>query len=112
MKKFVVAVSALTMFAFGVTAAMAKDGVDIFRTKCSHCHGYKGQGIRGYTAALKGSRLVTKDSDVDLKSTIRNGRLGDAKKFKDLPVVMYPEKDLSEAELDSLVKYLKSDLQQ
>lgn len=112
MKKLIVAVCALTMFAFAATSAMAKDGVDIFRAKCSHCHGYKGQGIRGYTATLKGSQLVTKGSDADIKTTIKTGRVGDAKKFKDFPVVMYPEKDLSETELDSLVKFLKSDLQQ
>lgn len=110
MKGFVVAVFALTMFAFGAASAQAKDGVEIFRSKCAHCHGYKGQGIRGYTATLKGSRLVTKGSDADVKKTIRTGRIGDDKKFKDYPVVMYPEKDLSEAELDALVKYLKSDL--
>lgn len=112
MKKVVIAAGVLTIFAFGATSVMAKDGVDIFRAKCSQCHGYKGQGIKGFTATLKGSQLVTKGSEAEVKTTIRTGRLGDTKKFKDFPVVMYPEKDLSDAELASLVKYLKTDLQQ
>lgn len=112
MKKVVIAVAVLSIFAFSATIVMAKDGVDIFRGKCSQCHGYKGQGIRGFTATLKGSQLVTKGTNAELKTTIKTGRIGDAKKFKDFPVVMYPEKNLSEAELDSLVRYLKSELQQ
>lgn len=111
MKKTIIAVSVLTILAFGATSVMAKEAADIFKHKCSHCHGFNGEGIRGLTATLKGSQLVTKGSDAEIKATIQEGRIGAGKKFKEYPVIMYPTKDLTDAELDSLVRYLKFDLQ-
>lgn len=111
MKKTITAVCLSAIFVFGSTPVMARDAADIFRHSCSHCHGYRGEGIFGLTASLKGSKFVINGSEEDLKATIRNGRIGDAKKFKNYPVIMYPIKDLSDTELDSLVKYLKSDIQ-
>lgn len=112
MNKVIISVCVLTIFAFGAATTAAKDAADIFKHSCSHCHGFKGEGIRGFTATLKGGQLVTKGPDADIKAVIKNGRVGTAKKFKDFPVVMYPNKDLTEAEIDSLIKYLKSELQQ
>lgn len=111
MKKVVVAACALLIFAFGVTSVMARDAADIFKRTCSQCHGLKGEGIRGYTATLKGSEFVIKGSDEEVRATIKNGRIGTGKKFKNYPVIMYPNKDLTDTEIDSLVKYLKNDVQ-
>lgn len=111
MKKVIVAVSVLTIFAFGSASVMAMEAADIFKRKCSHCHGFNSEGIRGLTATLKGSQFVTKGSDAEVKATIQDGRIGTSKKFKKYPVIMYPVKDLTDSELDSLVRYLKIDLQ-
>lgn len=111
MKKVIISVSVLTMFAFGAVSVMAMEAADIFKRKCSHCHGFNGEGIRGLTATLKGSQFVTKGSDAEVKATIQEGRIGAGKKFKEYPVIMYPIKDLTDPELASLVKYLKFDLQ-
>lgn len=111
MKKIISAVCVLTILAFGATSVMAKEAADIFKRKCAHCHGLKGEGLSGLTATLKGSQFITKSPDAEIKTTIQEGRIGDSKKFKKYPVIMYPVKDLTEAELDSLVRYLKVDLQ-
>lgn len=111
MKKIIIAVYVISIFAFGATSVMAMEARDIFKRKCSHCHGLNGEGLRGLTATLKGSQFVTKSSDAEVKATIQEGRIGAGKKFKEYPVIMYPIKDLTDAELDSLVRYLKIDLQ-
>lgn len=109
MKKVVVAVCALTLF--GATAAMAKDAAEIYKTVCTPCHGAKGEGKKPMGPALKGSEFVTKGADADIKHTIQNGRAGADKKYKEFPSPMPAQKALSDAELDALVKYLKTDIQ-
>lgn len=109
MKKIVVAVCALSMF--GATAAMAKEPAEIMKTICAPCHGAKGEGKKPMGPALKGSEFVTKSADADVIATIKDGRSGDKKKFKEFPSPMPPQKALTDAELAALVKYLKTDIQ-
>lgn len=109
MKKLVVAVCAISMFS--ATAAMAKEAAEIFKTACSPCHGAKGEGKKLMGSALKGSEFVTKSADADVKHIIQNGRAGADKKYKDFPSPMPSQKSLSDAELDGLVKFLKTDIQ-
>lgn len=109
MKKVVVAVCALTLL--GATAAMAKSAPEIFKTICTPCHGAKGQGVKPMGPALKGSQFVTSSADADIVATIKNGRAGAEKKYKDYPSPMPPQKALTDAELADLAKYLKGDIQ-
>lgn len=108
MKKLVVAVSVLSLF--GATSAMAKTTEEIWKT-CTACHGAKGEGKKALGPALKGSEFVTKGSAADVTATIKDGRAGAAKKYKEFPSPMPPQKALTDAELADLVKYLKGDLQ-
>ena len=109
MKKLVVAVSVLSLF--GASSAMAKEAGEIFKTVCSACHGVNGEGKKPMGPALKGNEFVTKSADADVKATIKDGRSGAAKKYKEFPSPMPAQKTLSDAEIDSLVKFLKADLQ-
>lgn len=112
MKKVIIATCALTIFAFGATSVMAKEAADIFKSTCSTCHGAKGEGKKSLAPNLKGSQFVTKASDAEVKATIKDGRAGAAKKFKEFPSAMPAQKgSLSDAEIESLVKYLKHDIQ-
>lgn len=112
MKKVIIAVCALTVFAFGATSVMAKDAADIFKSTCSSCHGAKGEGKKSLAPALKGSQFVTKGSEAEVAATIKDGRSGAAKKFKEFPSAMPAQKgSLSDAEIGAVAKYLKTDLQ-
>ena len=96
-----------TLALFGETAAMAKDAPEIFRVLCTPCHGMNGEGKKPMGPPLKGSEFIKTSSDADVKKTIQNGRAGTEKKFKDFPSPMPAQKQLTDAELDALVKYLK-----
>jgi mono/diheme cytochrome c family protein len=108
----------LTVVVFGLCAALAAvpaladapDGAQVFASKCSSCHGSKGQGTTGLAPALKGDAFVISGKLEDLQATIQNGRSGDQKHFKDIPMAM-PGWHLSPAELQALVDYLRGGLQ-
>lgn len=108
MKKIVVAICALTLL--GATAAMAKEAAEIYKT-CAACHGAKGEGKKSLGPAHKGNKFIIEGSADDIKATIKDGRTGAAKKYKELPSPMPANKTLTDAELDALVKYLKEDIQ-
>lgn len=88
----------------------ADSGADIFSSKCASCHGSGGQGTPGLAPALKGDPFVVKGKIKDIENTIQNGRSGDEKKYKDLPVAM-PAWHLSDADLKAVVAYLRGGLQ-
>lgn len=91
--------------------AMA-DGADVFRTNCVSCHGKSGQGTPGLAPALKGDKFVTGGSVDDVTNTVKNGRAGDQKHFKDLPIAMPAwSGKLSDADIKAVVDYIRGDLQ-
>jgi mono/diheme cytochrome c family protein len=103
---FAVVVAGLAL----ATAAHADSGADIFGSKCVSCHGKDGQGTPGLAPALKGNPFVIKGSIKDIENTIQNGRSGDQKHYKDIPVAM-PAWHLSAADLKAVVSYIRGDLQ-
>lgn len=109
MKKLVVAVSVLSLF--GATSAMAKTGAEIFKSTCTACHGAAGEGKKSLGPALKGNEFVVKGSDADISATIKDGRSGAAKKYKEFPSPMPAQKALTDAEIADLVSYIKGDIQ-
>lgn len=109
MKKLVVAVSVLSLF--GATSAMAKTGAEIFKATCTACHGPAGEGKKSLGPALKGNEFVVKGSDADISATIKDGRSGAAKKYKEFPSPMPAQKALTDAEIADLVSYIKGDIQ-
>lgn len=116
MKKVILAMCAITVFAFGATVVTAKDttrpAADIFKSICSTCHGLKGEGKQGLAPALKGSQFVVKSPEADVVATIKDGRTGSAKKYKQFPSAMPAQKgSLSDAEITSVAKYVKAKIQ-
>jgi cbb3-type cytochrome c oxidase subunit III len=105
------AVLGLVLTAGLLPAAMA-DGADVFRTNCVSCHGKNGQGTPGLAPALKGDKFVTGSSADDVMNTVKNGRAGDQKHFKDLPIAMPAwAGKLSDADIKAVVDYIRGDLQ-
>ncbi|HSN16594.1 MAG TPA: c-type cytochrome [Gammaproteobacteria bacterium] len=91
-------------------AALA-DGAGVFRANCASCHGVDGQGTPGLAPALKGDPFVTGKMG-DVLATVKNGRSGDQKRYKNLPIAM-PAWDgkLSAADIKAVVSYIRGDLQ-
>lgn len=91
--------------------AVAADGKSIFGSNCAACHGPNGQGMAGLAPALKGDKFVTGDIKAVI-DTVKNGRSGDQKHFKDMPVAMPAwGKQLSDADIKAVVDYIRGDLQ-
>ena len=91
--------------------AQAADGKTVFATNCASCHGDKGQGTPGLAPALKGNAFVTGKLD-DVLATVKDGRAGDQKKYKQFPVPMPAwGKQLSDADIKAVVAYISGDLQ-
>ncbi|HLW74862.1 MAG TPA: c-type cytochrome, partial [Gammaproteobacteria bacterium] len=72
---------------FASQTVVAADGKSVFASNCASCHGSNGQGTPGLAPALKGDKFVTGKLE-DVMDTVKNGRAGDQKKFKDLPIAM------------------------
>ena len=87
-------------------AAMAADGVAIYKSKCAMCHGADGQGS-AMGPAFKGNEFVTSGSEKVITEVILNGRNGAAKKYKNLAMGM-PALKLSGSEVSAVVAHLKS----
>jgi cytochrome c oxidase cbb3-type subunit 3 len=92
--------------------AAASDGKAIFGNNCASCHGNKGQGTPGLAPALKGDTFVTGSKAEDVLTTVKNGRAGDQKKFKDMPIAMPAwGGKLSDADIQAVVDFIRKDLQ-
>ena len=85
--------------------SLAVDGAAIFKSKCSACHGAKGEG-GPLAPAIIGTNFSKGDAGV-IKDTIKNGREGSAKKYKNFPLSMPKFNTLSDAELDALTAHLQ-----
>ena len=89
--------------------SMAKDGAEIYK-QCAVCHGAKGQGTKGMAPPHKGNKFVIESKPEDLKKLVLEGRAGAAKRYKELPLDM-PKSGLSEADAETVVKYIQNDIQ-
>ena len=104
------ALTAASLLSAGASTAADPKIVNFFNETCGTCHGEKGEGMKGLAPPLKGNKFVTEGSQGDIASTITKGRMGDAKKYKDLPSPM-PANSMSDSRLSGLIGYLKGDLQ-
>ena len=86
----------LLLLASAVTLA-APDGATLFAQNCAACHGEKGSGGIGVPLALPSFQASV--SDDYIRKTIRLGRPGR---------IMPAFQKLSDAEVDALVKYVRS----
>jgi mono/diheme cytochrome c family protein len=93
--------------------SLAQDGATLYKDqKCFKCHGLSGQGTEGKGPPLKDSKFVMEGTPDEIKATILNGRRGAEKKYPEIKQRMPKfEGKLSDAELDTLVQFLKSDIQ-
>jgi mono/diheme cytochrome c family protein len=96
-------VSMITLFMLATTAAFAAapGAPEIFKAKCSSCHGPDGAGATAVGKAMKVRDLrsaeVQKQTDADLQKVISDGK-GKMPAYKD---------KLSVADVSSLVAYIR-----
>jgi mono/diheme cytochrome c family protein len=97
---------AMIGIAVGIPAAGAGDaaaGKDLYMKKCKTCHGADGQGNPGVAKLLNvtfkplGSEEIQKKSDAEFKKIITEG--------KDK---MKPVKDLSDADMDNIIAFVRT----
>jgi len=86
--------------------ALAADGGAVFKAKCSACHGAEGQGS-AMAPSFQGNKFVADSPATDIADVIKNGRAGDAKKYKQFPLPM-PKQNLSDDEVAAVIDYIKS----
>ena len=93
MTKLALVLLVIGMFSMTVFAADA--GADLFKSKCAMCHGDAGAG-KGSTPPLS---AAAGKPDADLKATIDKGKA---------PKMPAYNGKLTDAQIDDLVKYIKS----
>jgi len=90
-------------------AADAQEGEKIFQTRCFVCHGREGKGngpaSTGLGATVRDLTNVSwqdSTSDETIRSVVRNGAqaVGGS-------IAMAPNRDLSDAQIQSLVRYIR-----
>ena len=101
---------AATLALPGLACAQDAKIVTFYKETCGICHGEAGEGMKGLAPALKGNAWVKGASDGDLANVITKGRMGDAKRHKDIPGPM-PANSMSDSRLKGVIGYLKGDLQ-
>ena len=94
----------------GIASAQTEKDIAYFKETCGACHGENGEGMKGLAPPLKGNAWVKGASDGDLASVITKGRMGDAKRHKDIPAPM-PANSMSDNRLKGVIAYLKGGLQ-
>ncbi len=87
--------------------ALAADGAALYAKGCAACHGVKGEGKPKMGPAIAGNEFVKGGDDAAMVDVIRNGRMGAAKVYKDIPVPMMPQKKLTDDELKALIAYMR-----
>jgi mono/diheme cytochrome c family protein len=91
------------------------DAAEMYKLRCSACHGANGQGTRASLPslgpALKGNPFVVSGSPAAIKSVIRKGRSGQKRLYDDT----YPNMPSFGFEVvpdpEALIAFLKGDLQ-
>ncbi len=106
MKKLLTAALLFALFTGFAGTTMAADGAAIFKSKCLACHGLDGKGT-AMAPAFQGSAYINDSTAADITATIKNGRNGSAKMYKNFALGMPPQ-SLSDDELSAVVSYLKS----
>jgi mono/diheme cytochrome c family protein len=99
----------IAVVALGVAfsgTALAADGAAVYTKLCASCHGMKGEGMAMMGPAIKGNKFVLESDDAAIKDIIINGRSGDAKKYKDFPLPMVPQK-LSDDDVKAVIAHMK-----
>ena len=111
MRKMICLLALVVILAFAGTALA--DGAATYKEKCGICHGETGQGELGLAPAHKGNKFLIESKPEDIKMLVRRGRAGAAKKYKQFPLDMPKQSnaDISDADLDDLVKFEQGDLQ-
>jgi mono/diheme cytochrome c family protein len=94
----------------GAAQAADKKVVTYYNETCGVCHGENGEGMKGLAPAFKGNKFITQGSEAEIGETITKGRMGDAKRYKDLASPM-PPAQMSDSRLKAIIAYLKTDLQ-
>jgi mono/diheme cytochrome c family protein len=92
-----------------VSAADAQEGETIFQTRCFVCHGREGRGngpgstgLGATVRDLTNPSWQDSTSDETIRSVVRNG--GQAAGGS---IAMAPNRDLSDAQIQSLVRYIR-----
>jgi cbb3-type cytochrome c oxidase subunit III len=89
------------IFCFALQARPADDGGDLFKQKCSMCHGVDGKGYSALkTPDFTDPKVQASLTDKEIVETIKNGKKGTA-----MPA--FADK-LSDEQINSLVTYLRS----
>lgn len=101
---WIAAFLSLTSLTFSASA-FADDSADLWKAKCKSCHGATGQadtkeGRKSKIDDLSLPAWQAKHSDEQIKKVILDGK-------KDTKMKAYREK-LSEAEIDGLVRYIRT----
>jgi cytochrome c oxidase cbb3-type subunit 3 len=98
---FILMGAGVLIFARGSQAASPDNAGDIFRTKCSMCHGPDGKGFSAIkTPNFTDPKWQASKKDAEILDAIKNGR-------KDTMMKGFSDK-LKEDEINSLVKYIRS----
>jgi mono/diheme cytochrome c family protein len=117
MKKSIVvaALFAIGAFVWSSVTVLAADGATVFKEqKCYKCHGTEGQGNEDSGPKIKGGKFIMETPDTEIVNTIKNGRKGADKKYKDdnnqpkfkKNMPPFAEK-LSDEEINAVIQFLK-----
>jgi cbb3-type cytochrome c oxidase subunit III len=91
----------LLIFTFVLQARPADDGSDLFKQKCSMCHGVDGKGYSALkTPDFTDPKVQASLTDKEIVETIKNGKKG-------TPMPAFGDK-LTEDQIQLLLKYLRS----
>ena len=93
----------------------ANDAAEMYKLRCSMCHGSNGQGTRASLPslgpALKGNPFIVNGSPAAIKQVIRKGRSGQKRLYDDTYPNMPAFGFEAVPDTDVLIAYLKGDLQ-
>ena len=91
----------LLIFSFALQARPADEGGDLFKQKCSMCHGVDGKGYSALkTPDFTDPKVQASLTDKEIVETIKNGKKG-------TPMPAFGDK-LTEDQIQLLLKYLRS----
>ncbi|MBB2484952.1 cytochrome c [Mitsuaria sp. WAJ17] len=89
--------------------AQGQLGAELYKTHCQSCHGEQGQGRPGVYPPLKGSRLVTQDSPLNLVRLVQQGGFAPATPEHPRPFGMPPFAGSFDAEqLAALLSHVRN----